>query len=217
MDARTKELVSFPMPIDIEDALNMGFKRSDIVYRLIGNRRVSCVIVEGTQEQADDFLRAVRREQKSEDRENRCLIADGKGGYIVCPECNKCGQCKRAGSMDFDSFRPIHLDKPIGDDPEEDNTMEVPGDVDIESEVIAMMTLADLLVYLRTFNGKKYAEIFQGLFDLKSIAEIAEELNLSWSTCRDRVKKVRKLAQAFTGLTQEGQDDHYRYVGRATS
>lgn len=202
MDARTKELVSFPMPIDIEDALNMGFKRSDIVYRLIGNRRVSCVIVEGTQEQADDFLRAVRREQKSEDRENRCLIADGKGGYIVCPECNKCGQCKRAGSMDFDSFRPIHLDKPIGDDPEDDNTMEVPGVIDVERDAIAMLTLAELLAYLGTFKKKKYAEIFQGLFDMKTIEQIAEENDLSWSTCRDRIKKVRKLAQAFVGLTE---------------
>ena len=202
MDARTKELVSFPMPIDIEDALNMGYKRSDIVYRLIGNRRVSCVIVEGTQEQADDFLRAVRREQKSEDRENRCLIADGKGGYIACPECNKCGQCKRAGSMDFDSFRPIHLDKPIGDDPEDDNTMEVPGAVDVERDAIAMLTLAELLAYLGTFKKKTYAEIFQGLFDMKTIEQIAEENDLSWSTCRDRIKKVRKLAQAFVGLTE---------------
>ncbi len=202
MDAKTKELVRFPMPIAIEDALNMGFKRSDIVYRLIGNRRVSCVIVEGTQEQADDFLRAVRREQKSEDRENRCLIADGKGGYIVCPECNKCGQCKRAGSMDFDSFRPIHLDKPIGDDPEDDNTMEVPGAIDVERDAIAMLTLAELLAYLGTFKKKKYAEIFQGLFDMKTIEEIAEENDLSWSTCRDRIKKVRKLAQAFIGLTE---------------
>lgn len=195
-------LVNFPMPISIEDALAMGYKRSDIVYRLIGNRRYSCVLVKGTQKQADDYLRAVRAEQKSEDREKRCLISDGKGGYIVCPECNRCHSCPKVGSLGFETNRPLSLEKLMDGDTEDDNTMDIPGNVDVERDAIAMLTLAELLAYLGTFKKKKYAEIFQGLFDMKTIEEIAEENDLSWSTCRDRIKKVRKLAQAFIGLTE---------------
>ena len=87
-------------------------------------------------------------------------------------------------------------------DTDDDNTMDIPGNVDVERDAIAMLTLAELLAYLGTFKKKKYAEIFQGLFDMKTIEQIAEENDLSWSTCRDRIKKVRKLAQAFVGLTE---------------
>lgn len=198
----SQSLVNFPMPISIEDALAMGYKRSDIVYRLIGNRRYSCILVRGTQAQADDYLRAVRAEQKAEDREGRCLISNGKGGYIVCPECNRCCSCPKVGSLDFETNRPLSLEKLIEGDSDEDNTMDVAGNTDVERDVLAMLTLAELLTYLETFKDKKYAEIFQGLFDMKTIEEIAEETGLSWSTCRDCVKKVRKLAQAFTGLTR---------------
>lgn len=198
----SQELVNFPMPISIEDALAMGYKRSDIVYRLIGNRRYSCVLVKGTQKQADDYLRGIRAEQKAEDREKRCLISDEKGGYIVCPECNRCRSCPKVGSLDFETNRPLSLEKLMEGDSDDDNTMDVPGAIDVEREAIAMLTLAELLAYLGTFKKKKYAEIFQGLFDLKTIEEIAEENDLSWSTCRDRIKKVRKLAQAFIGLTE---------------
>lgn len=198
----SQSLVNFPMPISIEDALAMGYKRSDIVYRLIGNRRYSCILVQGTQAQADDYLRAVRAEQKAEDREGRCLISNGKGGYIVCPECNRCCSCPKVGSLDFETNRPLSLEKLMEGDSDEDNTMDVAGNTDVKRDVLAMLTLAELLTYLETFKNKKYAEIFQGLFDMKTIEEIAEETGLSWSTCRDRVKKVRKLAQAFTGLTR---------------
>ena len=76
----SQELVNFPMPIGIEDALAMGFKRSDIVYRMTGNRRLSCIMVQGTQQQADDYARMIENEIKAEKRERRCLISDGKGG-----------------------------------------------------------------------------------------------------------------------------------------
>lgn len=198
----SQSLVNFPMPISIEDALAMGYKRSDIVYRLIGNRRYSCILVQGTQAQADDYLRAVRAEQKAEDREGRCLISNGKGGYIVCPECNRCCSCPKVGSLDFETNRPLSLEKLMEGDSDEDNTMDVAGNIEVERDVLAMLTLAELLTYLETFKDKKYAEIFQGLFDMKTIEEIAEETGLSWSTCRDHVKKVRNLAQAFTGLTR---------------
>lgn len=202
MEEKTQELVNFPMPIGIEDALAMGYKRSDIVYRMMGNRRLSCIMVQGTQQQADDYARMIENEIKAEKRERRCLISDGKGGYIMCSECNKCRECAKAQSIDFETNRPISLEKLMEGDSDEDATMDVPGKEDVERDVIAMLTLADLLKYLGTFKGKKYAEIFQGLFDMKTIDEIATELDLNWSTTRDRIKKVRALAQAFTGLTR---------------
>lgn len=202
MEEKTQELVNFPMPIGIEDALAMGFKRSDIVYRMMGNRRLSCIMVQGTQQQADDYARMIENEIKAEKRERRYLISDGKGGYIMCPECNKCRECAKTHSIDFETNRPISLEKLMEGDSDEDATMDVPGKEDVERDVIAMLTLADLLKYLGTFKGKKYAEIFQSLFDMKTIDEIATELDLNWSTTRDRIKKVRALAQAFTGLTR---------------
>ena len=46
----------------------------------------------------------------AEERSERCLIEDGHGGYIMCPECNRCIKCQKVGSFNFDTNRPASLD-----------------------------------------------------------------------------------------------------------
>lgn len=194
----TETLVDIPMPIEIEDALQMGFNKSDIVYHLIGNRKYACVLVKGTQQQRDDWLRVFDNERKAKDREARCLVADGGGGNIMCPESNKCSECKKSQSFNFDRNRPLSLEKLAVGDAYEDRTYEPAAKTDVASDAMAFATLDMLIEHLSKLN-KEYGEIFKMLFEQYGVQEIADELNMPWSTAKDRIKKVQKLAQEFYG------------------
>ena len=61
--------------------------------------------------------------------------------------------------------------------------------------------LDDLLDYLGSFKGKETT--FRMLYDGLTTKEIADELGVPWSTAKDQITKVRKLAQEHTGLTRD--------------
>lgn len=63
--------------------------------------------------------------------------------------------------------------------------------------------LDDLLDYLGSFKGKAYQATFRMLYDGLTTKEIADELGVPWSTAKDQITKVRKLAQEHTGLTRD--------------
>lgn len=107
------------MPIDVKDAKRMGFSKKDMVYRWIGRKVYSCILVPGTRQQQADWLREFDNERKAEDRNRRCLIADGNGGFITCTETNSCARCPKMHKDDFDTFRPLSLEllqEPLGED-----------------------------------------------------------------------------------------------------
>lgn len=195
----TEALVNIPMPVEsVAAAIKAGYKKSNISYQLIGNRKVPCVMVKGTEEERANYIRLIDNERKAEDRERRCLIPDGKGGFIMCPECNKCNECKKRQSMNFDRNRPLSLDKLIEGDTDDDRTFDVPGVTNVESDAIVFATLDMLIEHLSTLNNE-YGHIFEMLFNQWGVKEIADELNIPWSTAKDRIKKVQKLAQEFYG------------------
>lgn len=131
-------------------------------------------------------------------REFRCHIADGKGGFIMCPECNSCRKCKKKESFNFTRNHPLSLDQLTTAESEDDNVMDIQdNNCDVSSDAIALTMLNELLSYLATFNNKPYSLIFQMLYDQSTIQEIADKLNKPWSTVNDTVKKVRKLVQEY--------------------
>lgn len=192
-------LVDIPMPFKtVAEAIAAGFKKEDIRYQLIGNRKLPCIMVKGTEEERFNYIRLIDNERKAEDRERRCLIPDDKGGFIMCPECNKCGQCKKKGSLDFDRNRPLSLDKLREGDGEEDRTYDPASKTDVEGDAIIQATLEMLLERLHSLSPE-YASIFELLYNQFTVKEVAKELDIPWSTAKDRINKVRKLAQDFYG------------------
>ena len=197
-----EETVSIPMPISIEEAKEMGFSRSSIVYRKIGPRRYPCIMVSGSNQQRADWIREFDNERKADDREQRCLIADGHGSFITCPESNICSQCPKIQSIDFDAFRPLSLELLAEDREDGGDGFEPAASGNIEEDVAAYVTLKNLIQYLREVKGEEYALILQMLFDQASTTEIAKALDKPWSTADYMIRKTRQLAQDYTGLSK---------------
>lgn len=198
-----QELVDVFMPISREEARQMGYKNSEIVVRRIGIKNVTCIKTQGTPEFKKWWETRLDTEARADLREKRCLVSDGKGGYIRCPECNSCWSCKEQLKEKFSTNKPLSIEKLTQGDSEEDETIEIAGRSETDVDIIVRLILEDLLAYLATFEGKHYDKIFQMLYDKSGTQEIADELGIAWSTAKDAVKKVRQLAQEHTKLTRQ--------------
>lgn len=191
------------MPISRSDAKEMGFKSSDIVIRRIGIKNVTCIKTQGTSEFAKRYATMLDSEARAELREKRCLLPNGKGGSIRCPECNSCEKCKKRLEFEFNTGKPLSLEQLMQADSEDDKTLDIAGQSESEGDILARIILEDLLSYLGTFKDKRYDLIFQMLYDNWGTKEIADELSMPWSTAKDAINKVRQLAQEHTKLTRD--------------
>ena len=83
------------MPINRDDAKKMGYKSSDICVRRLGIKNVTCITVQGTPEFKKWWETTLDTEARAELREKRCLVSDGKGCFMRCPEFNSCEKCEK--------------------------------------------------------------------------------------------------------------------------
>lgn len=195
-----EELVDVFMPMEASEARKRGHK---VVYKRIGIIRYSGIITKGTREFAEKYTRMLDNEARATIRENRCHIADGKGGFIMCPECNSCSNCKKKEKFNFTRNHPLSLEQLTIAESEDDNVMDIQdNNCDASSDAIALTMLDELLSYLSTFENKPYSLVFQMLYDQSTIQEIADKLNKPWSTVNDTVKKVRKLVQEYYTMSK---------------
>ncbi|HUM60800.1 MAG TPA: hypothetical protein PLA31_05055 [Clostridia bacterium] len=72
----------------------------------IGGWRYPCAIYLLPEDEVKGFRRLQQNEAKKEQREARCWLPNGSGGFIRCPEENKCAQCERCKSFNFDTNHP---------------------------------------------------------------------------------------------------------------
>lgn len=195
-----EELVDVFMPLEYnkEEGLPLGIQKSDIVYRRIGIKSFPGINVKGDKTFAKKYEMMLDTESSAALREKRCLVLDGKGGFIRCPEYNSCSKCKEREKEMFTTFSPILLEPLTQAESEDDKVIDI-GDnrVNVAEDTMAFAMLKDLIAYLDTFEGQSYATIFQMLFDQSTTKEINDELGVSWSTAKDAVNRVRKLAQKF--------------------
>lgn len=198
-----QKLVDTYMPISRSDAKAMGFQSRDIVNRRIGIKNKTCLKVQGKPEFAKHYEVMLDSEARAELREKRCLVPNGKGGLIRCPECNSCEKCKKRLGLEFDTGKPLSLEQLTQADSDDDKTIDIAGPSESEADILARIILEDLLSYLSTFEDKHYDIIFQMLYDQCSTKEIADELDMPWSTAKDAIKKVRRLAQEHTKITRD--------------
>ena len=197
-----KNLVDVYMPISRDDAKRMGYKNSDICIRRIGIKNVTCIKVQGTPEFKKWWETKLDSEARAELREKRCLVSDGKGGFMRCPECNICAKCEKRLDYKFTTNKPLSLEQLTQAESDDDKVIDIAGPSESEADILTRIMLEDLIEYLGTFEGKHYDTIFQMLSDQCGTQEIADELGVAWSTAKDAVKKVRQRAQEHTGLTR---------------
>lgn len=111
-EASGAKLVKTPVRINEETLEEFKGLHPDITVERtrIGGEWYPCAVHWLPEGAADAFLLEQEREARREQREARCLLPDGTGGFLRCPEQNRCWECERAGRFDFDDLRPVSLD-----------------------------------------------------------------------------------------------------------
>ena len=182
------KLVSIPLRVNPETIEENG-QAGQIRYVKIGAKRYPCIMAKVPEEFAHRYLQQEWAETKAEERSERCLVEDGRSGYIMCPESNKCVCCEKFGHFDFDNFRPASLDAMYAEteyEPAADHAYLF----DDATEVMEM------LVQRLTEIKPKYGAIFQELLNgNQRPLRIAEALGLGKSQTYDDVDRVRALAE----------------------
>lgn len=189
------------IPMDKKEVLKRGYK---VERKKIGINVVDGIYTDAPAVFAKEYNRMQEAEYRAELRAKRCLIPNGSGGFIHCPESNSCSNCKAKEADKFVTNLPLSLNRLTEAETEDDKVIDIADSVaDTEADAIAIAMLDDLLDYLGTFKGKAYQAVFQMLYDGFTTKEIADELGVPWSTAKDQITKVRKLAQEHTGLTRD--------------
>ncbi len=176
-----------------EETIDANHQRSEIIYIKIGARRYPCILRWVPAGECIEYIRMEWADVKVEARSKRCLLEDGKGGFIRCPERKgkSCRTCDRACRTDIITNRPVSLDALLEDKNYEPKASFLP-----DLTVLETMELLDMLIAKLNEKSPKYGKIFMALFyGIKKPIDIARELGLPVSTTYEDVPKVRRLAQ----------------------
>ena len=181
------KLVSIPLRVNPETVEENG-QVGQIRYVKIGAKRYPCIMAKVPEDFAHRYMQQEWAEVKAAERSERCLVEDGHGGYIMCPESNKCACCEKYGRFDFDTFRPTSLDAMYSES-EFEPASEQTDLFDDTSEIM------DMLVQRLTQIKPKYGAIFRELLggNLRPL-HIAEALGLGKTQTYSDVNRARKLA-----------------------
>lgn len=173
----------------------------------IGGWRYPCAIYLLPEDEAKGFMRLQQNEAKQEQREARCWFADGSGGYIRCPEENKCSECERCKSFRFDSNHSTSYEALQDFYAEQEEELylageEITGTKDPSAEAVepqqeeAYTEIMQILVDRLSAIKPKYGAIFQELLkgNLQPL-NIAKALGLGKSQVYETVPKVQEIAK----------------------
>ena len=174
----------------------------------IGEWRYPCAIYFLPEDEVKDFKRLQQTEAKREQREARCWLPDGSGGFIRCDaDKYKCSECDRWKSFSFDNCHPTSYEalQDCYADQEEDLYLagdDIPGTKDPSAEAAepqqeeAYTEIMQILVDRLSAIKPKYGTIFQELLkgNLQPL-NIAKALGLGKSQVYETVPKVQELAK----------------------
>lgn len=180
----------------------------------IGGWSYPCAVCLLPEEEARDFLRLQQSEAKREQREARCWLPDGSGGFIRCPEENKCSRCERPGSFSFDNNHPASYEALqdfcacreeeqylAGEDV---SGMKEPSAASEMSTEEAYTEIMQILIDRLTAIKPRYGEIFRELLkgNLQPL-NISRALGLKKTQVYETVPKVREIARKLYFELQE--------------
>lgn len=186
-----------PLRVNEETIEDNGFKKSEISYVKIGFKRYPCRLEWVPEEWYGEYMRMEWAEVKAKEREARCLLPDGKGGFIRCPESNRCYKCEKMGSFSFDSCLPTSTDKLM-----EDADFDIADRKDEISELEWDTVKEETEEYLKKVSPES-AEIFRRTYELQSQTEIAKAMGFPTGSMGRKMEKMRRLAQEFLNLMNE--------------
>ena len=184
-------------------------EENKIIIRMvkIGAWRYPCAIYLLPKDEVKGFKRLQQNEAKQEQREARCWLPNVEGGFIRCPDENKCHLCERVKSFNFDSNHPtsyeslqefygkqeeeLYLageDIPEMGGPSAEEAIEHPE----EDYTEIMQILVDRLAAIKPKYGLIFQELLKG--NMQPL-NIAKALGLGKSQVYENVPKVQELAK----------------------
>ncbi len=187
-NSNTTKLVRVPLRVNPETITENG-QEGKVRWVRIGYKRYPCIWVEVSEHDAHQYMQMEWADVKAKERAERCLVEDGHGGYIMCPECNKCISCPKVGRFNFDTFHPASLDKMLQEEEYEPESQQ-PDQIDETSDIL------DMLVAALGKIKPKYAQIFMELYKgNERPLSIARAVGIGKSQAYDDVPRVRELAE----------------------
>lgn len=183
-----KRLVKLPLRVNPE-TIEANEQVGKVRYVRIGSKHYPCIFVGVSEHDAHQYMQLEWADVKAGERSERCLIEDGHGGYIMCPERNKCINCSKVGQFDFDNHHPASLDAMYAES-EFEPVSQRPDQIDETSDILAM--LVEELGRIKP----KYAEIFKELYKgNERPLSIARAVGIGKSQAYTDVPRVRELAE----------------------
>ena len=145
---------------------------------------------------ANKIRREVQAKAKAESRERRCRKPDGKGGWIMCPEKNKCKDCKERLSLNFTTNLPVSLSSTqtiVKNGEIKQEPIDVASDFDLAGTVEEQEFAVRVLERLHAIDplcAKIYALDREGY----TAKEIKNEIGRGKTQTNELIKKAKKLA-----------------------
>ena len=186
-----------PLRVNEETIEENGFKHSELSLVKIGYRRYPCRLEWVPEEWYETYMKMEWADVKDEEREGRCLLPNGKGGYVRCAERNRCYNCKKVGSFDFDSGLPTSVEKLF-----EDANFDIPDHRDEMDEVEWEILSKETEDYIRKASPES-AAIFRETYNMKSQSEIARQMEIPKGSMGRKMDKMHKLAQEFINIMND--------------
>ena len=190
------------VPILVEPDTDEAFEK-DIRLVKIGGMHLPCFYDWIPESYYLTHKRDLESASKREERSQRCLIPNGEGGWIMCPECHRCSECEKWHSFKFDNGHATSIDALQNTDSDlEKKSFEpasdsaTPEEAFMEKDMAGVWEAVSETIISRLADKKpKYGLIFQEL--LKGVlkpSDIARNAGLKVNrTCED-LPKVQKLA-----------------------
>lgn len=151
----------------------------------IGTRLTTGILVPADDEQYRKYIRSEWNEEKSVERQRRCMVKSPKTGKLIkCKGCcEKCDRMKDGLPLSLDMFY-------------EETELELPDDRQSHRNIDAELLFEQLLSLLEK-QAPELAHIFEEMYNGTSQREIERELGIAHGTMTDMVKRMREILQQF--------------------
>ena len=182
--AKTDKSRKIPVEMtrDVYDSI-VGAKEFEYGPIMIGARLTYGILVPADDEQYRKYIRSEWNEEKSVERQRRCMVKSPKTGKLVkCKE--RCEKCKR-----MKDGQPISLDGLY-----EETEYEVSDDNQSLRNIDAEILFRQLLELLEK-QAPELARIFEEMYYGTSQREIEREMDIAHGTMTDMVKRMRGILQ----------------------
>lgn len=185
-----------------------GILRDEIHKRRIGNKVVNVVYIKGDKAMFDAVMNSYYSEIKKEERDRRCLIGNGKGRLIRCPECvknpetgemeaNSCKNCPYYNLLEKDNFHTLTFSSLSGETEEGDSEAVEPGTDRLQDEGERYeRILKEMIDYVNEINPL-YGEILSMAERGIGQVEIGKMVHKSQASVNAYLKKIKPIVKEF--------------------